>query len=258
MGQKKIVESNIGEKQFSANFKKFFLLQLTKELIKHSITKELIKLEKVIRKEEKEKKKEIKKQLEKINSEDLNSAEWKSSISDKKLPVLTKHKKHHKQLQTSKPITTKFKPLPTSQRQIPLKPFPSPLKIPEIRFPKRLQYLTPIPTNREIDLAKLNPLIQDPKVKIIECHGPDQNLIVKGEMGTKKARIILNKEEIKKVIQRFSSATKIPIQEGVYKVVIGKLILSAIISDVIGSKFIIKKMSPYSPRFIAPIYRGRF
>lgn len=266
MDSKKILESSIGEKQFSTDFKKFFLLQFTKELIKHSITKELIKLEEAVKKEEKEKKQEIKRQLKKlegIKTENLDSEEWESSILGKKLPTLTKHKIGNGKSPTQHQFVKRFKPLPIPQRQIPLKPFPGPLRIPEVRFPQRLQYLRPIPTNLDIDLIKLNPLVRDPKVKIIECHGPDQNLIVKGDMGTKKTKIILDKEEIDEVIQIFSKATKIPAQEGVYKVVIGKIILSAIISDVIGAKFIIKKMSPYSSRFRspgfgAPIYRGRF
>ena len=65
-------------------------------------------------------------------------------------------------------------------------------------------------------------------------------------MGTKKTNIILSREEVDQIIKKFSETTKIPIQEGIFKVVVGKLILSAIISEVIGSKFIIKKMM-YAP-----------
>ena len=67
-------------------------------------------------------------------------------------------------------------------------------------------------------------------------------------MGTKRTNIILSKEDISDVIKKFSETTKIPLQEGIFRVAIGKLILSAIISEVIGSKFIIKKMM-YSPIF---------
>jgi len=67
-------------------------------------------------------------------------------------------------------------------------------------------------------------------------------------MGTKRTNIILNKEEIDQIIKKFSETAKIPLYEGIFRVVVGKLILSAIISDVIGSKFIIKKMM-YSPGF---------
>jgi hypothetical protein len=116
-------------------------------------------------------------------------------------------------------------------------------RIPEPRLPGRLQYLRPTPTQADIDLEKLNPLIKDPAVKTIECNGPGEKVIVKGTMGIKPTGIILNKDEITQIIERFSEKTKIPVGEGIYKVVFGKLILSAITSKIIGSKFIINKMS---------------
>lgn len=96
--------------------------------------------------------------------------------------------------------------------------------------------------NKEIDLGKINPLIRDFMVKTIECYGAGENLVVQGNMGTKKTGIILTKEEIEDIIQRFSKETKIPAQEGIFKVVAGRLIFLAIISSIVGSKFIIKKM----------------
>jgi hypothetical protein len=116
------------------------------------------------------------------------------------------------------------------------------LSIPESRFPAHIQYVKPIPTEKEIELGKINPLIGDYKVKTIECYGPGENIIVQGDMGTKKTGIILDKEEIDNIIQRVSRETKIPIQEGIFKVVSGRLIFLAIISEIVGSKFIIKKM----------------
>jgi type IV secretory pathway ATPase VirB11/archaellum biosynthesis ATPase len=79
-------------------------------------------------------------------------------------------------------------------------------------------------------------------VKNIECSGPDEKIIVSGAMGRKPTSITLSKEQIDEIIERFSQATRIPVSEGIYKVVHGNLILSAIVSEIIGSKFIIKKM----------------
>ncbi|HPD81789.1 MAG TPA: hypothetical protein PK357_01680 [Candidatus Pacearchaeota archaeon] len=116
--------------------------------------------------------------------------------------------------------------------------------IPETRFPPHIQYIKPVPINKEIDLGKLNPLINDRFVKIIECYGPNENLFVKGSMGIKKTGIALTDEEIKKIINKFSEETKIPANEGIFKVASGKLMFSAIISETIGSKFIISKIPP--------------
>ena len=109
-------------------------------------------------------------------------------------------------------------------------------------MPSHLEYLKPIPKpGIDIDLFKLNPLIKDPAVRLIEVN-PDEKVMVIGTMGTKPTDIILNKEDIDRVINKFSGVSRIPTNEGIYRVIAGNLILSAIISSVIGSKFVIKKM----------------
>lgn len=130
------------------------------------------------------------------------------------------------------------------RRQIPVqrRKLLSPLNIPEISLPLRLQYLKPTPDKLQIDLGKLNLLIKDPAVRSIECHGPGENIIVKGTMGTKPTAIILNKEDINFVIDAFSKVAKIPVQKGIFKVAAGNLVLSAITSEIISSKFIINKL----------------
>ncbi|MAG79238.1 hypothetical protein CMI40_02580 [Candidatus Pacearchaeota archaeon] len=119
------------------------------------------------------------------------------------------------------------------------------LVIPEPRLPPRFQYLRPVPKDIEVDLEKLNPLLKDPMVKTIECNGPGKKINVRTNI-LRTTNIILNKEEIDGIIKKFSDATRIPIQEGIFKVVLGRLILTAIISNIIGSKFIIRKMA-YRP-----------
>ena len=97
-----------------------------------------------------------------------------------------------------------------------------------------------------INLGKLDSFIKDPTIKDIECNGPDSNIVVKGINETKKTNIILTKQEIDDVIKKFSEAAKIPLKQGMFKVVIEKMVFSAIISEIAGSRFIIKKML-YSP-----------
>jgi hypothetical protein len=65
---------------------------------------------------------------------------------------------------------------------------------------------------------------------------------VTGNMGNKKTGIVLSKDEIDEIINKFSEASKIPLGEGVFRVAVGKLVFSAIVSDVVSSKFIIKKL----------------
>ncbi len=203
----------------STEFKKFFLLKFTKELIRHSSKGELIQLEQLIETEARGKKERF----------------MKSIIHEMNLP---------------KEITDLKKTSDSEfQRTFRIQPKPAMgthLFIPEPQLPVHLQYLKPTPTETEIDLWKLNPLLKDPAVKVIECNGPDEHIIVSGAMGTKPTDIVLSKEDISRVISRFSEVSKIPAQEGVYRVVAGRLIFSAVVSEVIGSKFIIKKMT-YAP-----------
>lgn len=119
---------------------------------------------------------------------------------------------------------------------------PARIIIPEERLPYHFQYLQPTPTNKDIDLGKLNPLIKDQMVRIIDCPGPDQNVVVTGNMGTKKTGIMLGRDEINEVVEKFSKESKIPANEGVFRVVIGRFIFLAIVSEIIGSRFTLRKM----------------
>jgi hypothetical protein len=118
------------------------------------------------------------------------------------------------------------------------------LRIPEPKLPEEFQYLKPVPSMREINLNKLNTLVNDPKIREIECAAPNKPIVVYGSMGRMPTEITLSNNEIEDIIQRFSKASKIPVDTGIYKVVVGNLIFSAIISDVIASRFLITKMKP--------------
>ncbi len=209
-------------KQFSNNFKKLFLLHFTKELIMHSAEGEFLKLQNLVRQQSKGEEDELIRSIKIIEPE-------------------KKGKLLRSDLNFSKIFN--IKPKSSLQKRT--------LTIPEPTLPAHLQYLKPVPRNIEIDLEKLNPLIKDPAVKFIECNGPDEHIIVKGEMGTKPTNIVLGKEEIDKITKTFSQISRIPTNDGVYRVVVGRLILSAIISDVIGTKFTIKKL------FYAPYFKGQ-
>ena len=118
------------------------------------------------------------------------------------------------------------------------------LRIPEPKLPPEFEYLKPVPSTREIDLDKLNPIINDPQVREIECDAPNKPIMVYGTMGRKPTEIILSNYEIEDIIDRFSKASKIPVDVGVYKVVVGNLIFSSVISDIVPSRFLITKMAP--------------
>lgn len=243
------------EETFSDDFKRLFLIKFTEELIKHSATKDITKLKSIIELKEKRR---IEKLIQKKRGQfipEQGAAEEKQEIKKEELAV-----------------GGKVKPQPLVKPAVMQMTRP-PLLIAEPKLPPHLEYLKPVPaTTANIDLLKLNPIMKDPSVRMIEGN-PDEKIKVTGTMGTKETDIVLNKEEINQIINKFSELSKIPLSEGVYRVAVGNLVLSAIISEVIGSKFVIKKViappvtrQPYSSmnnrapvgRQIPPPSRQRF
>jgi len=94
------------------------------------------------------------------------------------------------------------------------------------------------------DFGKLNILISDPGVESIECLGPNKYILVKKHGKVQRTNILLTKEEIKKILGDFSQKTKIPLTEGTFKAALGSLILTAILSEFVGTKFILQKKNP--------------
>jgi hypothetical protein len=228
---------------FSDEFKKIFLLAFTKELIKHSQNKDISNLQRIIELEESKRK-------EKIPS----AFHVEYTPAPKKLNAPAPEKKISPKIPVAriKPLTRRI-----------IRPA---LIIPEPKLPSHLEYLRPVPTSGvEIDLLKINPLIKDPGVRVIEGN-PDERVKVSGGMGTKPTSIVLSKEDIDAIIDKFSKASKIPAGEGIYRVVVGNLSLSAVISEMVGSRFVIRKMiapreqpsSPPQVNNIMPMVKSSF
>lgn len=218
-----VSEQKYQEKLHSKEFKKTFLLEFTKRLILNSAPFEVIKLKTLVEEEspltEKENKKEAIKEI----------------MKEKEIKILEKEEQKPKYFAPIKPLVErKTYPFQNFQDQR--------LIIPETRLPQRLQYLKPIPTPKEIDLGKLNPLVKDPFVEMIECYGAEKHIIVRGRMGVKKTATTLDDKEINEIITKVSEESRIPAQTGIFKAVVGKISFMAIISEIIGSKFIIKKL----------------
>jgi hypothetical protein len=254
-------------------FKKLFLLEFTRQLIKNSSSADMSKLQTILEKENRVKVEDTRdriKQKIRVREEEISSRYEEDkdlgtrSVLHASIGMFESQSNPEVNLfknvfkvppKSTKTIQSQFiggMKQPIAQQRIDVREDPFrklETWIPDSRLPPHIQYLKPIPINKEIDLAKLNPLVNDLKVKLIECQGDGQNIIVKGGMGVKKTPIILSKEEIDDVIQRFSRETKIPAQEGIFKVTAGRLILTAIISETVGTKLVIKKMVPEEMNF---------
>jgi len=200
----------------SQKFRIIFLTRFVKELIKNSETAEAEAIRKILREK-------IKENIEKKNNEEkLNKIIEKKAVT-RKLEELSKEK------------------TPNRLKRMQINNF----NIPQPKLPITIRNIQPSPEEKQIDLGELNPLIRDPTITSIECDGPGKNIIVRRIRGEKRiTNIILNQEHIKKIIEIFSVASKIPKTEGIFKAAVGKFIISAIVSDIVSSRFLITKMSP--------------
>jgi len=209
--------------KISPEMKKKFILLFTRELIKNSET-----------------------ETTKILIQDLKKHPEKQIITTHTPKEIAKEiikgRKEHPRM---RPIFRKLsKPFNNIKRAM-----PPMLRIPETRLPTHLQTIKPIPRTYPISLGKLDQLLKNPNIRVIECNGPDQNIIIRAPQ-SKQTEIKLTKQEIDSILQGFSKTSGIPLNQGINKIIIGNLTLSAIISEVIGSKFIIKKnTTPFSPKF---------
>lgn len=208
----------------SEKFRAFFLLEFTNQILDNSMTPETIFLKKVLRDR-------IKRNLEKKENEE----KLYSMIARKEFYIPSKQfneNKNNYNFQAT--IPRKFKPIR-----------PSILKIPASRFPSTVQDLKPFPLQREIDLGKLNVLIKDRTITTIICDEAGKNITIKRTNGeTRVTSVFLTKEEIEQTVKKFADLTKIPVEEGVFRAVYGNLIISAIVSNVMGMKFTLTKMNP--------------
>lgn len=116
-----------------------------------------------------------------------------------------------------------------------------PLALPPV--PAYAPETIPLPLTQQIlpSMLKLNFLVADPSVSSIECPGPNKPLLVnKGGM-IQATNILLTKDEVDNIIREFSEKTRIPLIQGTFKAVFGRLLVTAVISEFVGTRFIIQK-----------------
>jgi nitrogenase molybdenum-iron protein alpha/beta subunit len=112
-------------------------------------------------------------------------------------------------------------------------------KLPEevLQQPVQIQLVQ----NAQQDYGKLTSLINDQNVAYIECFGKNSPLNVIRFGQKQRTNIVMNDEEIKSFLKYISDKVKIPLIDGVFNVVIDGMLVNAIVSDTIGTKFMIKK-----------------
>ncbi len=95
--------------------------------------------------------------------------------------------------------------------------------------------------------AKINNLLKDPSIQSIECTGQGKPILVNKSGLIQTSNVILTKDEISSILEEISDKTKIPLIQGLFKAMLGNLIITAVISDFVGTRFIMQKKVPLHP-----------
>ena len=90
-----------------------------------------------------------------------------------------------------------------------------------------------------IETSPLKTILEDDNINAIECQGPDKQIVLRKQGATSLSQIKLSEEEIQKQIKQWSENTNTPISNGILRANNENLTITAVISDLIGSRFIL-------------------
>lgn len=235
--------------------------EFLKTFVKHVVlAKEKIKGEKEQKKREKARE-ASEKRIEKIKEKIRTAVLKEKKAARKKIEELALEKEAgRKTEEAEKKIFPAPKPTPSAVLPPPtVKPIlaaPTPpiyrRALPALPKPPKLTPAWPLPAPPKvpapkatlataIDLGKLNPLIQEASISIIQCEGSNLPVKITKEGKVLDTVIKLTETEIKDIIYKFSARAGLALTEPVFKATIGNLTITAVISAFAGSKFVISK-----------------
>lgn len=91
------------------------------------------------------------------------------------------------------------------------------------------------------DFGKINELIRDKGISIIQCDGPNTNVKVNKSGKIEKTEIILDEQEIKNIIRKFAERAEKELTQPIFKASLSNLEITAISSDFSGNRFVISR-----------------
>ena len=93
----------------------------------------------------------------------------------------------------------------------------------------------------QLSLEKVRSLILNQSVSSLECPGPGKPLVITSKGVANVSNVMLGDEEISSLMKDISQRTRIPLIPGLFKAVLGSLLITAVVSDFVGTRFIIQK-----------------
>lgn len=107
-------------------------------------------------------------------------------------------------------------------------------------------------------LSKILPIISQPDISSVECPSPGKQLLINKYGSIQISNLSLSEEEVKQILQEVSQKTRIPVISGVFKAMFDNYIFTAVVSDFVGTRFIIQKkpaMQTPMPGQLPPQFR---
>ncbi|MBI3334529.1 hypothetical protein HYZ97_03510 [Candidatus Pacearchaeota archaeon] len=89
--------------------------------------------------------------------------------------------------------------------------------------------------------AKLAPFLKDPAVSLVECPGPGKQVLITRGGLLQVTPLTLTAEDIQQIMAEISKETRIPLLQGLFKAALTPFIITAVISENIGTRFVIEK-----------------
>lgn len=179
----------------------------------------------------------------------------KINIMDRKISVIPRSVQSPQVIKTIEVGDVKRKENPFLIKKV--EETPKPIQPKPVLQPKPFnriqasQSKAPVQTNVG-NISKINNIVNDPSVISMECPGPGKPILVNKSGITQTAQILLTKEEIESFLTDVSRRTKVPIVQGVFKAAIGNLIITAVVSDFVGSRFLVEKKNPTNTQIPGP------
>lgn len=146
-------------------------------------------------------------------------------------------------------------PAPAPQGMMPPAPRPP---VPQGMPPPSVQGdMPPPPEDSQEELTqfygKITPLLNDPSVSVIECQGQGKPVMIVRGGHKQPTRIILSEKDISQILEKVSEVAHIPIMEGVFRAAVDTFNINAVISEMIGSRFVIRKIHGQGPMSPPPM-----
>ncbi len=94
--------------------------------------------------------------------------------------------------------------------------------------------------------GKIIPLLNDASISTIECLGKGKELMIVRAGQRQRTRIVLEDKEIMNILEKVADEAHIPLIGGIFRASISKFSINAVVSKIIGSKFVIKKATAYN------------